>query len=591
MGNSFEEYLDSLIEEFQSVISSFCREGFVYDKQYNSTHSSGFHILDVADPLFFKGKYQGDYLECEIRDILINKSFDYLFRNYGYDIRWRGPSLGGLTNAVFESKFPIEFFVVENGNYIAFRYSPFQADYSIPQNLPRDLLLSYYKTGVKTIAKWICIDWNSESKKELDEKKKCDKGYTIHEPFQTYISVEELFERYFTLGDYSTFMNKVKKAVGVANKTIGFQTISRLIPDNVLLFKDTVAQELLEYDFNSKDYIMVDHKGNHISSVQSSSVSNGIVRRNFFDESRYWALVGDKKFAKSFFTAEYMYKYFKEGLSLDYTSVVAGYIKCVEQLCENYYREILLKDNEDEIYVLADNALFSASNKAIMNEIKSNGKLKYWNNKKYILVSPESEQWYHKHPTLGQMKNVFDCNRQVLFEPSLRESLDSLFSCWDNFISFDRNGYFHKDNIDDFKVVERIRNNAFLLIYWLLGGITPRNNENELLKVLGVGNNEFDRVFRKIAYRRQYRYRITEEGREFYAIRIPKRMEYSFDENGHIVDGKLMFVEVDEYPSDFIKYYEYIKKIGSDSIIIYTKDNLPDSMVLINYDGDEETVI
>ena len=111
------------------------------------------------------------------------------------------------------------------------------------------------------------------------------------------------------------------------------------------------------------------------------------------------------------------------------------------------------------------------------------------------------------------------------------------------------------------------------------------------MNLLLVGNNEFDRVFRKIAYRKQYRYRITEEGREFYAIRIPKRMEYSFDENGHIVDGKLMFVEVDEYPSDFIKYYEYIKKIGSDSIIIYTKDNLPDSMVLINYDGDEETVI
>ena len=333
-------------------------------------------------------------------------------------------------------------------------------------------------------------------------------------------------------------------------------------------------------------YLLVDENGNIVADSHGTRVVEEKIGKNFREGSRYLALTGNAKFAKSFVTSEYLYKIFKEGLSLDYTSVVAGYIKAVEQLCVTYLDEILLKDNSGSVFVLSN-----YSKGKIPPKLMNSGEIKDVFGSTYVLVKPGNEKHYIKHPTLGQMRYIFDENRQYLFETGMNDSIDVIMDCWKNFIDFDRNGFFHKDNIDDFQVVERIRNNTRLLVFWLLGSISPQKSNVDLLKILGVDDTAFDKVFKKIAYRRQYRYRIEDENGIFKAIRVPKKVQCIFDDNGHIAEGNLEFVAVDEYPADYPAYYEYLSTIKPEDILYYSKDNLPKNIILVNYDGTEEIVL
>lgn len=589
MEPTFEQVLKEYIDKFLGIISAMCREGFEYDREFSHTYKSGFSMFGVADHLYYKGKYQEEYMEWMIRDQLVNEALNFLFKKYGYDIRWRLRNecltTGGFTNTENEAKFPVEFFIVIEGKYIAFRYTPFEADYSISLNLPSDMNLMYHQTGMESISQWISIDWECKTREELVEKKN-KKKIIDHDSFQRYISVAELFDTYFSKEEYDVFVKEISNAIEKANKIIGFQTISRLVPSNMSVFKDDVAKELLESKFEDMDYLTVDEEGNTVENGQGQKVVEEKIRKNFIEGSRYLSLLGDTKFAKSFVTSEYLYRIFKEGLSLDYTAVVAGYIKAVEQLCENYLKEVLLKDDSCSVYVLS-----KYSKGKVPSKLINSGEVKDVLGAIYVLVKKGNEKHYLKHPTLGQMRYMFDANRTFLFESGIDDTLDIVMNCWKNFIDFDRNGFFHKDNIDDFEVVERIRNNTRLLIFWLIGSISPKMDDDDLLKVLGIYDTSFDKVFKKIAYRRQYRYRIGDENGTFMALRIPRKVQYLFDANGHIVDGKLEFIVVDEYPINFPAYYEYISSVNEDEIICYTKDNLPKSMVLVNYDGAEEIII
>ena len=233
MEQKFEQFLNECVDKFLAIMAGMCREGFEYDKEYSCTYKSGFAMFGVADDLYYKSKYQEEYMECMIRNKLINESLNFLFKSHGYDIRWRLKNkcltTGGFSNKENETIFPVEFFVVIDGKYIAFRYTPFGDDYSIPTKLPSDMKLMYYQTGMETISQWISIDWECKSKEELIDKKSkrtiLDQG-----SFKKYVSVEELFSTFFSKTEYDVFIQGITKAIEKANKIIGFQTISRLVP-------------------------------------------------------------------------------------------------------------------------------------------------------------------------------------------------------------------------------------------------------------------------------------------------------------------------------------------------------------------------
>ena len=52
----------------------------------------------------------------------------------------------------------------------------------------------------------------------------------------------------------------------------------------------------------------------------------------FYKEKRYLALCGKEDFAHSFITSEYLYQTLRGNNEFDYTAIVSGYLKSVEQL-------------------------------------------------------------------------------------------------------------------------------------------------------------------------------------------------------------------------------------------------------------------
>lgn len=386
--DDFRNEIIKISSLFISRIASECREGFENDRGRNQNDQPGFPIFDTADAMFYKSKYQEGFLEWQIRDLLVNELLNFLFINHGYDIRWRlknsRMTTGGFRNRENEEKFPIEFFLVINGEYIAYRYTPFSADYSVSLNLPQDLQFSYWHTGMKQISKWVSIYWTDKNREEVIRENRLGKVVKKEEPFQTRITIKDLFEEFFSQEEYELFVSGIKNAVSQANNLMGFKTSHRLVPSNIAIFREEVLEELVNLDFSSMKYYMVDEKGEieaKTTNPQFLAEDNNLMVKNFKAQSRYFALAGAEKYAQSFITSEYLIQIINKDTAFDFTSVISGYIKSVEQLCAYIVYDILVKKADPLLYIKT-RALYSDEE----DLLKNNGDLKkVWQGKnKYL---------------------------------------------------------------------------------------------------------------------------------------------------------------------------------------------------------------
>lgn len=443
MLKKFEEKLDEQIEKFLDQISHACREGFEYDREKKREYVSGFPILGLAEEKYYHSKQQEEILEWRVRDELVNKIFDYLFNTHGYDIRWRikdyCETTVGYRNEENEKEFPVEFFIVKDGRFLAYRYSAFTADYSIPDNLPKRFYLSYRQTGVEKIEKWYQIIWDEVIDGKIEEK------------FQNQITVEKLFEEYFSKEEFVLYIDKVRKAVASANMLMGFQTIQKLESNNLALFKEKIVNELP--DICKMKYWEITKKGSIISKVVNISWEDKDIKKiqnNFETKQRSLALIGSEKFAQSFVTSEYLYGIFKEESVLDYTAVVCGYIKCVEQLCESIIFNILPKLGLDLYYPARH---LKPSEKSALCRLKELEMNKTWK----VLMKEGNQKYFDKDLTMNQMFYFFEDNGKKIFDIESEITINQMVQCMKNYCNFDRNGYLHKHNISKSEVVERIR--------------------------------------------------------------------------------------------------------------------------------------
>lgn len=578
MLKKFEEKLDEQIEKFLDQISHACREGFEYDIEKKKEYVSGFPILGLAEEKYYHSKQQEEILEWRVRDELVNKIFDYLFNTHGYDIRWRikdyCETIVGYRNEENEKEFPVEFFIVKDGRFLAYRYSAFTADYSIPDNLPKRFYLSYRQTGVEKIEKWYQIIWDEVIDGKIEEK------------FQNQITVEKLFEEYFSKEEFVLYIDKVRKAVALANMLMGFQTIQKLEANNLALFKEKIVNELP--DICKMKYWEITKKGSIISKVVNISWEDKDIKKiqnNFETKQRSLALIGSEKFAQSFVTSEYLYGIFKEESVLDYTAVVCGYIKCVEQLCESIIFNILPKLGLDLYYPARH---LKPSEKSALCRLKELEMNKTWK----VLMKEGNQKYFDKDLTMNQMFCFFEDNGKKIFDIESEITINQMVQCMKNYCKFDRNGYLHKHNISKSEVVKRIRNNTLVISYWLLGGICMPGNKKTDETSLGVLDFSFDRLFKKIAYRRQYKYIFDfGDGIMHKMVKAPQVSKYFFDEKGVLQDAELIFIEVEEYPVDFLEVRDFLRKKGSSTDkIIVDRSHLPLKIWWINNNGTKELI-
>lgn len=109
---------------------------------------------------------------------------------------------------------------------------------------------------------------------------------------------------------------------------------------------------------------------------------------------------------------------------------------------------------------------------------------------------------------------------------------------------------------------------------------------------MGVLDFSFDRLFKKIAYRHQYKYIFDfGDGIMHKMVKVPQISRYFFDEKGVLQDAELIFIEVEEYPVDFFEFRHFLdKQVSPTDKIIVDKSHLPLNIWWINKDGTKELI-
>lgn len=162
----------------------------------------------------------------------------------------------------------------------------------------------------------------------------------------------------------------------------------------------------------------------------------------------------------------------------------------------------------------------------------------------------------------------------------------------DNFTREARNGYFHKDNIDDLEVVSCIRNNAILIMCSLLGGYKLTGNYQSDLDELGIDDDSFDRLYKKIQElpRGMCEFVIYNKGQEpLKAYRCFKQEPPVYDAEGSVARSRIKFVAVDEFKST--EYERSMCGLYTEREFYIQEDRIPEKISYINGRGEEIPIV
>ena len=284
-------------------------------------------------------------------------------------------------------------------------------------------------------------------------------------------------------------------------------------------------------------------------------------------------MVGNSEFAESFTTSEWLYHSLSGKKNFDFTSVISGYLKSVEQLL---YRIVMLNvDNSCKISMSNANDVITEaiSNNIIVYQLKggkwqvvpANAKLKY----KYIDLT--SKQTQYMDSSIGTFEFFLRNNKHIFVDSQYAKTIADMVSC---FRIECRNGFFHTHNLTDWDVVEKTRSNAIFLYYVLLGGCKIPSNKMSELGI--ISSDAFDNLCKKIREFKNYNVEFIFEytdGKKLNLIYDFKNNTAEYTEEGIEHYEKLLFYSVDEFS---LKAYEQLdKEIREDQKVYLTRENLP----------------
>lgn len=262
--------------------------------------------------------------------------------------------------------------------------------------------------------------------------------------------------------------------------------------------------------------------------------SNAQVR--FRKQKLYRALIGKSDFAKTFITSEYLYKNYSKSDQFDYTAIVSGYLKSVEQL-------------------MLQIALFSDG---------QGYKIKKKKCKEKIALS--SSNLDEADTTMGALDFFFQENPDTieLKDPQFRETFLNCLFCYKDEC---RNDSFHQHNISSWDRVELIRNNTFFIHTILLGCSRLGKNDMETTEKLKMDDDRLTRIYYQMTTHDELEYVMQFENDEKFLIGRPYEIEYEeFDEFGFLKREQLVLQG---------HYYCDMDNAGKDFQVKIDKNNIP----------------
>lgn len=583
--NASQRLVDEVVRDYLYQIFSLKKHNHFSPELDVLSHTksrkvTGFRLIDTESNNRFVVDEER-FLEGCTRVFLINPIIKGMLAIHNIESDWQfGMTFGNytITNREYELCSYLEFIAEIDGKKIGCRYTP--THFSTEEWTAMEQTNAYLHEKKKIpgfdnlspIDELWSIDWSDASEYSFDEENclelpKGSKGICKR------ISVSTFLTKIFSVGECKLVLQASSNALKKARDIIALSATPQLLPNNILLFKNAILDELSKETITSWEYLFKDNCPDKVLSETDIE----IFKENFFDLNMRMALVGNSDFSKSFITSEYLFKNIKSGLSIDYTAVVVGYMKAVEQL----------------LYTLYLSAFDGAS------------RMEYWDrcwkeknfdiSKDKYRFDPYNPRWkqefyYHDKKTGDYSPEIGELTRFLrYFEKMWKISEDGkeyVFACLDDFRSSCRNSYSHKENIDfqQYANVKRIRNNSILCLYFLLGGFKYLDQSSSVEKQLGIVDFTFENFYSEIhTKRRKAFWVILSDGYEGIAYYLNYDKNISYDASGLLPNAELSFVKLYDLTRDTLTL-ENIKTRISDASYLFengffiTKESFPEKI-------------
>lgn len=240
-------------------------------------------------------------------------------------------------------------------------------------------------------------------------------------------TIREFWEQYFGRDEYDLLVAHINAFNEQARDIIGFSTIVTPTDTALARFRTKTGDMLRTHPYT-------EHIPDNIYQHQVD-----IWIKNYIDRGLWRAMVGTSNFAVSFISSEWNYNMYLLTENLDLTSIVAGYMKSVEQL----------------IWAIIG---FQTKN-SFKIKAKGGGLVEF---------SAENESLIDS--TLGSLEQVFKRNSWMfdVNDFAKRHIVDAIADWREKH----RNGFFHKHNLQSIDKVKEIREQTLQLYFLILGGCT-----------------------------------------------------------------------------------------------------------------------
>lgn len=256
------------------------------------------------------------------------------------------------------------------------------------------------------------------------------------------------FEENFGEKEYTSFLEYSNDFHAKCNRIISYKTVIAPTQRTLAAFKQKKCQMLRD-----KDYLEISSKG---QSGELSKEDFEKVKESFLRNKMYTAMVSSNDFADSFVSAEWAYDVYSHSMGeLELTGIIAGYLKSIEQLMYTIAR--FHRDQGIKIKTTAGFQPYTKDNEQIIDST-------LWSLTDFI-TSPKGK---------------------LALSASIRGCIHKAVNLWRQ---YQRNGYFHKDNlylIDN--KIDDVRELTIYLYFLILGGISFSSEEMKLLGVLDTSN-------------------------------------------------------------------------------------------------------
>lgn len=523
-----------------------------------------FSALGFSDDYDFSVRRR--VLTSWVRDDLVNPILRDLMLLHGYEVELPGES-GGLlvraSNERFEKEKGCELVVTVKGERIGCRYTDFGDDQlaEVVEKCRLDKLL--------------VVDWSTSNPSQFRAKRQA--SFDIRHPEVSHISPRELFGLLLSAMEYEVFLPKVLEAVATAKDMVGLRVIPQLTVWEMTGFRRRVTEKISSVRFHGAEY-QLDGSRTRVKPFGRLRESDwDSLDKEYFENRLCRAVTGTESFARCFLTAEYLYSVFTRDGKFDFTSLVCGYFKAVEQLAEYLTLQTLDEGNED-LWIKAKGWGFSPRKGKAKDCRPYKGRPRA-----HVLFCKENFDCFDT--TLVSLANLLHENRGRwrLSDEGRHYVLWAL----KQYASDCRNGYLHKDNIYDYAEVERIRFNTMFVLYLILGGYglsAPARTELDADSTA----SEYSRLYRKINGLRPgaWKLRLVFDNLEsVYVARLPRQRITEHDEITGEIATPMRFVRLDG-PDASMPPYEEI--LHPRHIVMISRDRVPAEVWSVVKKGREE---